>query len=534
MCIRDSINAEYGVFSSRMSEQRRTLHLDGESLTLEEVYLWGRSGQIDLAEDAWKRIDVAREMVDEIVRSDKVVYGVNTGFGNFANVVIDNEKLAELQKNLILSHATGVGNPLRIDQARRLLLLRINVLAKGRSGIRRETVQTLIEAFNKSCVSLIPEKGTVGASGDLAPLAHLALGLLGEGELWDPKEEKFLPARDVLLKYELKPLQLEAKEGLALINGTQFITALGAEALVRAEIVAKSADIITALSLEVLRGTTKAFSELIHKARPHKGQAKCAERLRALLNFESELRESHKNCGKVQDAYSLRCSPQVHGPAHDTIRFVKEILEVEINSATDNPMVFEETKEIISGGNFHGEYPAKFLDYLAIGVHELSSISVSRIERLVNQRLSGLPAFLVTDGGLNSGFMIAHCTAAALVSENKVLCHPSSVDSIPTSAGQEDHVSMGGWSSRKSLQVIDNVATVLAIELLCACQALDLLRPLQSTPPLEALHALVRKYVARYDKDRYMKVDIDMAKKLITDGELISVVKPLLSDPDLF
>nr|CAD7568868.1 unnamed protein product [Timema californicum] len=424
----------------------------------------------------------------------------------------------ELQYNLIRSHAAGVGTPLSPEKTRMLLALRINVLAKGHSGISLNTLSTLIDAFNASCLSMVPEQGSVGASGDLAPLAHLALGLLGEGEMWSPKTG-WENANKVLEAHGLKPLKLSAKEGIALINGTQLITSLGAEAVERAYIIALQADVVAALTLEVLKGTSRAFDSDVQLIRPHKGQIEVARRLRALLHSEmypSQIAESHRFCNRVQDAYTLRCCPQVHGIVHDTIDFVEGVITVEINTLltlavlNDVPfrvtstviavldlvqIVFAERGEIISAGNFHGEYPAKALDYLAVGVHELASMSERRIERLVNPALSELPAFLVKDGGLNSGFMLAHCTAAALVSENKVLCHPASVDSLSTSAGTEDHVSMGGYAARKSLQVLDNVERVIAIELLAACQAIEFLRPLKTTVPLEEVYNVIRSSI---------------------------------------
>ncbi|KAI4825969.1 hypothetical protein KUCAC02_021628 [Chaenocephalus aceratus] len=468
-----------------------------------------RSGQlgrglykIKLTLEAEKKVVQSRELLDTIVKENKVVYGITTGFGKFARTVIP-----ELQENLVRSHSAGVGNPLSPERTRMLLALRINVLAKGYSGISPETLDQMIQAFN------------VGASGDLAPLSHLALGLMGEGKMWSPKSG-WADAKYVLEAHGLKPISLKPKEGLALINGTQMITSLGAEAVERAEAIARQADIIAALTLEVLKGTTKAFDSDIHKLRPHPGQIEVALRFRSLLDSDhhpSEIAESHRFCDRVQDAYTMRCCPQVHGITNDTINFVKNIINTEINSATDNPMVFSERGETISGGNFHGEYPAKALDFLAIAVHELASISERRIERLCNPSLSELPAFLVNEGGLNSGFMIAHCTAASLVSENKVLCHPSSVDSLSTSAATEDHVSMGGWAARKALRVVEHVEQVLAIELLAACQGIEFLRPLRTTTPLEKVYELVRSVVKPWMKDRFMSPDIEAAHRLLLD-----------------
>lgn len=584
----------------------RPLLLDGVSLCVEElVALSTGERRIDLSPDAWERVQHGREVVDNILKdTTRVAYGINTGFGLFSNVVISPDKLTELQENLIRSHSSGTGEPLTPNQTRMLLALRINVLSKGHSGIRVETLRQLIDAFNADCLSVVPSKGTVGASGDLAPLAHLALGMMGEGKMWSKIVEngvtrfEIADSADVLAKNGLKPVQLGAKEGLAMINGTQLITSIGAQAVARAENVTRVADVAVALSLEVLMGTVNAFHPRIHEVRPHTGQRLVADRIRTLLQADqpSELFRSHNYVGKVQDAYTLRCAPQIHGIVHDTIQFVKGIINVEMNSATDNPMVFtgsadvttdfnphpdsdseqkasvdeseistlsdakDEIKRlkaivqsqndhhasglkrtsdtfyrggggfIISGGNFHGEYPAKVLDYLAIAVHEIASVSERRIERLVNPSLSNLPAFLVKEGGLNSGFMIAHCTAAALVSENKVLTHPSSVDSISTSGGKEDHVSMGGFAARKALTVVEHVETVVAIELLAGCQALDLLRPLRTTAALEAVYSVVRSKVPPLVKDRFMQPDIDAVLELVRNGAIYAAAQPFLEN----
>uniref|UniRef100_A0A8C9YSN7 Histidine ammonia-lyase n=1 Tax=Sander lucioperca TaxID=283035 RepID=A0A8C9YSN7_SANLU len=498
-------------------EPKEYISLDGKSLTTAALVSLGQGlFKIKLTPEAQGKAIKCREVIDAFIREDRVVYGVNTGFGMFARTLIPKEQLAQLQANVIRSHCAGVSAPLSVERTRMLLVLRINVLAKGYSGVSKETIDAMIKAFNASCLSWVPEKGTVGASGDLAPLAHLTLGLMGEGRMWSP-QSGWADAKAVLEGHGLKPLILKPKEGIALINGTQLISSLGAEAVERALGVARQADIIAALSFEALKGTTKAF-HTIHAARPHPGQMEVAARLRSLLDsdvFPSQISESHRSCDRVQDAYTLRCIPQVHGVVHDTIAFVQKVISTELNSATDNPLVFAETGEIMSGGNFHGEYPAKALDYLAIGVHELASISERRIERLVNPALSELPAFLVQDGGLNSGFMIAHCTAAALVSESKALCHPSSVDSLSTSAATEDHVSMGGWAARKALRVVEHVEQVLAIELLAACQALEFLRPLKTTTPLEKVHELLRSVVSPWDKDRIMSPDIEAAHALV-------------------
>ncbi|XP_038069651.1 histidine ammonia-lyase-like [Patiria miniata] len=509
------------------------LSLDGCSLSTDDLMKLGEgSYNIKLTDKAWEKVTKARELLEKIVEENKVVYGVTTGFGKFARVVIPPEKLNELQENLIRSHAAGVGQPLSPERTRRLLALRLNVIAKGHSGLSPKNLRSMIDAFNSSCLPWVPEKGTVGASGDLAPLSHLALGMMGEGKMWSPRTG-WADAKTILKMHGVEPVVLGPKEGIALINGTQLITALGTEAVERAAAIARQADVVAALTLDVLKGTNSAFESHIHAARPHKGQMKVASNLRSLLASDvhpSEISESHRFCDRVQDAYTLRCCPQVHGIVNDTIEFVKGILTTELNSATDNPMVFADRQETISGGNFHGEYPAKVLDYLAIGVHELACISERRTERLVNPSLSELPAFLVNDGGNNSGFMIAHCTAAALVSENKVLTHPASVDSLPTSANQEDHVSMGGFSARKCLTVVEHVEQVLAIELLAACQGIEFLRPLKTTAPLEEVYKLVRSVVAPWDKDRYMAPDIEAATKLLQEEKVWKVVKPYMDN----
>jgi len=529
-----------GVFPDRImsnTEPERVQYLDGNTLEISTLVHLGYQKvktHIALTDEAWERVRSARQVIDDIVESKQIVYGINTGFGKFATVVIPEEECGHLQENLIRSHAAGLGQPLSLERTRMLLALRINVLAKGFSGIREETLRQLIEAFNNNCLSRVPMKGTVGASGDLAPLAHLALGLMGEGEMWDVEHHTFSPAMEVLERHSLSPISLSFKEGLAMINGTQMIGALAAEAVFRATKLVHTADIVAAMTLEALRGSPKAFMSRVHEARPHTGQIRVASRLRALLhskNNPSEIYLSHENCNRVQDSYTLRCVPQVHGVVEDTLDFVARIITTELNSATDNPMVFSDINKTISAGNFHGEYPAKSCDYLTIAVQELANISERRIERLMNPDLSDLPAFLVQNGGLNSGFMIAHCTAAALTSESKTLCYPASVDTISTSAAKEDHVSMGGWAARKCLEVIENVENVLAIELLCACQALDF-HELKSTTPLELVHQLVRQQVKHYQRDRFMSPDIENAAKLVRSGQIWAAVRPYLPEDD--
>ncbi|NXF34017.1 HUTH lyase, partial [Nyctibius bracteatus] len=519
---------------SKYREPEQYISLDGNSLTTEDLVNLGKGlYKIKLTPEAEAKVKQSREVIERIVKEQTVVYGITTGFGKFARTVIPNSKLKELQVNLVRSHSAGVGKPLSPERSRMLLALRINVLAKGYSGISLETLQQVIEAFNASCLPYIPEKGTVGASGDLAPLSHLTLGLIGEGKMWSPKSG-WADAKYVLEAHGLRPITLKPKEGLALINGTQMITSLGCEAVERASAIARQADIIAALTLEVLKGTTRAFDTDIHAVRPHRGQSEVAFRFRSLLDSDhhpSEIAESHRFCDRVQDAYTMRCCPQQgKGAAFRASGFVGHFFCIDVKTMNWGKMVFAERAETISGGNFHGEYPAKALDYLAIGVHELAAISERRIERLCNPSLSELPAFLVTEGGLNSGFMIAHCTAAALVSENKALCHPSSVDSLSTSAATEDHVSMGGWAARKALRVIEHVEQVLAIELLAACQGIEFLRPLRTTTPLEKVYDLVRSVVRPWMKDRFMAPDIEAAHRLLVEqkASVWEVAKPYI------
>ena len=507
------------------------VHIDGNNLTIPELLsLSDFDKKIALLPQVRERIDSARRFLESRIEKGETIYGINTGFGKLANTRIPHENIEQLQKNLILSHSAGVGPPLSLKQTRLMFALRINVLAKGYSGVSYSLISHLVELFNKGIIPPIPEQGTAGASGDLAPLSHLAYGLMGNGELWSPATG-WGQAKEVLEANNLSPISLMFKEGLSLINGTQFISSLGVEAVNRAKLLCLQADVIAALTLEAYSGSTVPFSPHLHKIRPHKGQGKCAQRLRALLHsvmYPSDISKQHANCRRVQDPYSIRCTPQVHGIVADTIDFVSGVIETEINSATDNPTVFPEYEQILSGGNFHGEYPAKVLDYLAIAIHELASISERRIEQLVNPNLAGLPGFLVNASGLNSGFMIAHVTASSLVSENKVLCHPSSIDSISTSAGQEDHVSMGGTCARKALKVIDNVEFVLAIELLAACQGIDLVRPNRTNLPLESVHKLVRSSIPFWDSDRFMAADINKSRDILRAGTIWELVEPFI------
>jgi histidine ammonia-lyase len=492
--------------------------LDGERLTLEDLETVAR-GRLSVALEpaARERVARARAVVDAAVARGDVVYGVTTGFGNFADVVIPRDRLGELQLNLVRSHAAGVGEPLDAAETRALMLLRANVLAKGFSGVRPQTLDLLVGMLNADVLPLIPSQGSVGASGDLAPLAHLALALVGEGSCRGDRGPRASAA--ALGRAGLAPVVLEAKEGLALINGTQLMAAVTGLALAEAWRLARTADVTGALALDALKGTDVAFDARIHAARPHPGQRASAANLRRLLQG-SAIRASHRDCGKVQDAYSLRCIPQVHGAVRDALAFVTATLAVEINAATDNPMVFAETGELLSGGNFHGEPVALAADVLAIAAAELGSIAERRIERLVNPALSGLPAFLTREGGINSGLMLAQVTAAALASENKSLAHPASVDSIPTSANKEDHVSMGVTAARKAARAMANTRRILGIEAIAACQALEFHRPLGTSPALQAAYNRLRARVPPLERDRVLAPDIEAAADLVRDGVL--------------
>jgi histidine ammonia-lyase len=484
--------------------------------------------RVGLNDEAKQRVHAARALVEKRVESDEPVYGVNTGFGFLSNVSIPKKDLAQLQVNLIRSHSTGVGPPLTAEQTRALMLLRANVMATGRSGVREETIQLLLAMLNEDVLPIVPSKGSVGASGDLAPLAHLALAMIGEGQVRHRGVVK--PSKEALLQVGLQPLEPAPKEGLCLINGTQAMGALGCLGLLDSEELAKIADIAGAMSIEGQKGTPTAFDERIQKVRPHPGQIASASNLRRLL-ADSAIVESHADCGKVQDAYSFRCMPQVHGATRDALEYVRRTLEVEINSATDNPLVFAETDAMLSGGNFHGQPLALALDFLAIAVSELANISDRRVEQLIDPALSGLPAFLSVDPGLNSGFMLAQVTSASLINENRVLCHPASTDSIPTSANREDHVSMGMTSARKALEVVANTRTCLAIELLCAAQAIDLLK-LRPGRGVEAAHRALRERVPFLEQDRVLSADIEAVDALCASGELVRAVEAAVGPLD--
>jgi histidine ammonia-lyase len=502
---------------------RARILIDGDTLKLEEILQVARNeATVELAPAAAARVRASRALVDRVAAGDTPSYGINTGFGTLAEVRIDKKDLRDLQRNLILSHACGVGTPLPLPEARALLLLRCNVLAKGYSGIRPETLGLALDMLNRDVVPVVPERGSVGASGDLAPLAHLALVLIGEGEAFHQGQR--MPARQALERAGLQPVVLEAKEGLALVNGTQAMCAVGTLLQLRAETLADIADVAGAMTLEGLLGSHKPFIPEIHDVRAHPGQKDCAAHLRRIL-AGSELVETHVNCSKVQDPYSLRCMPQVHGAAREGMAFARRILEVEVNSATDNPLVFTETERIVSGGNFHGQPISLAMDVVAMALTQLSSISERRVEQLVNPSLSGLPAFLAKNSGLNSGFMIAQVTSAALVAESRVLSHPASVDSIPSSAGREDHVSMGMTAALKGRQVSDFTRSCLAIEVLCAAQALDFRLPVKPGKGALAAYELVRSKVPHMDRDRELHKDIEAVSQLIDSGALHAAVK---------
>jgi histidine ammonia-lyase len=499
------------------------LPIDGTHLDLEGLEAVARRGRpVALAPAARAAVAASRRVVDDAVARGSVVYGVTTGFGSFADVRIPLDHLRELQLNLLRSHAAGVGEPIGEEETRALMLLRANVLARGFSGVRPETLDLLIAMLNRHLHPLVPSRGSVGASGDLAPLAHLALALVGEGEC--RFEGRALPTGDALRAAALSPVVLEPKEGIALINGTQLMTALAGLALADASRLTRTADVVGALTLDALEGTDVAFDERIQAARPHPGQTSSARNLRRLLDG-SAVRASHRECGRVQDAYSLRCMPQVHGAARDALGYVSRTVAVELNAATDNPMVFADTGEILSGGNFHGQPVAIAADVLAIAVAELGAISERRTERLVNPALSGLPAFLAREGGLHSGLMMAQVTAAALASENKVLAHPASVDSIPTSAGKEDHVSMGATAAHKAARVVAHTGLILAVELIAAAEALEFRRPLRSSPALEAVHALLREAVPPHERDRVLGPEIEATAQRLCAGDFLAAAE---------
>lgn len=478
--------------------------------------------KIRLTQGSENRINRARELIERWVDEEKSIYGVTTGFGALSDVAISKEDTRQLQQNILMSHSAGTGRMLDEETVRAIMALRIKDFARGHSGVRLETAQHLITLLNNGIFPVVPEKGSVGASGDLVPLAHLSLVLIGLGEAYS--NGRRMSGMDALGGCGLNPLELESAEGLALINGTQVMTAIGGLAVYDALRLSRLIDVAASMSLEVLMGSRTEFDPRIHQLRPHPGQAAAADNMYRITR-NSEIVTSHKDCHRIQDAYTLRCSPQVHGAGKDAISYATRVLETEMNSSTNNPLIFPESQEFLLGGNFHGQPIALAMDFLCMAVSEFANISERRIERLVNPKLSGLPAFLVSDGGLNSGFMIAQYVAAALVSENKVLSHPACTDSIPTSANKEDHVSMGTISARKCRDIVNNAENVIAIELLCGAQALDLFTNVKPGEGTLAAYIAIRDTVPHLDRDRILHKDIHTVIQLMQNGTILDAVE---------
>lgn len=493
--------------------------IDGRTLTYEDVVAVARGYKsVDIASEVRDQVERTRRVLEDILAQDRVIYGVNTGFGHLASVRISDEELCKLQENLIISHAAGTGDPFPDEVVRAMILLRANSLARGLSGVRYELIEALVSLVNHDICPIIPEQGSLGASGDLAPLAHLALALLGKGKV--RMGGVLMDAALALERAGISPLTLMPKEGIGLINGTQAMTAVGAIALYDAVVLAITADAAASMSIEALRGIPDAFRPCLHQARPHQGQMECAEFISRLL--EGSRLVSAPGELRVQDAYSIRCIPQVHGATRDVLEYVRKVINTEINSVSDNPLVFPDG-QVISAGNFHGQPVALAMDFLSIATAELGNISERRIERLLNPALSGLPPFLAVQGGINSGFMISQYTAASLVSENKVLSAPASTDSIPVSASQEDHVSMGTIAARKARAVVKNVARILAIELMCACQALEFQGPEKLAPGTRRIYDLVRQVLPSLEEDRWLHPDIEAVTELVAEGRIAEV-----------
>lgn len=500
----------------------KTVILTGNTLTLEEVAQVCRFGApVALSDEAVQLILESRQVVDTIVAEDRVVYGITTGFGKFSDVVITGEECKLLQKNLIITHAVGAGEPFATEVSRGIILLRINNLAKGFSGARIETVNTMVEMLNKGVTPIVPQKGSLGASGDLAPLSHMVLPMLGLGEA--EYQGVRMSGSEAMEKAGIPTIELTAKEGLALINGTQVMTSVGALTVYDALSLLKTADIAAAMSYEAHYGVIDAMNPKIHEIRPHQGQMDTARIMRQLLENSKNITRQGEI--RVQDGYSLRCVPQIHGASKDAVNFVKLKVDIEINAVTDNPIILKETMEAISGGNFHGQPMALPFDFLAIAIAEIANVSERRIERMVNPAISGLPTFLTKDGGLNSGFMIVQYSAAALVSENKVMAHPASVDSIPSSANQEDHVSMGTIGARKAKEILGNARRVLAMELMCACQAIDLRGDKGMAAGTQSAYNTIRAKVTMLEEDRPLYGDIEACESVLIDGSLVAGVE---------
>jgi histidine ammonia-lyase len=495
-------------------------HFGKDALTSETLYRLARSPapKAIVAPETWQKVTKLRDNVETYLKSGKTFYGINTGFGFLSNVRIEQADLSALQQNLVRSHACGVGTLSSADVVRGLLLLRAHTFCLGYSGISRPVIETVLRFLSHDILPIIPEQGSVGASGDLAPLAHLALGLIGEGKCHF--EGALVDVQAALKAAKVDPVQLGPKEGLSLINGTQYMTVLAAFAVEEAKTLLKTADLIAALSLDAVRGTVAAFDPRIHQARPHLGQGLVAQNFYSkLYGAPDSIVKSHEGCDKVQDPYSFRCIPQVHGASRDCLDFVQQKVDIELNSVTDNPLVVDGS--IVSGGNFHGQIMALSMDFLTMAMSEIGSISERRTEKMTNPAMSGLPSFITKNGGLNSGYMIPHVVAAALASENKVLCHPASTDSIPTSADKEDHVSMGPIAARKCRTVIKNVSKILAIELLAACQGIDLLAPLEPNKILKEAYNLVRSVSPYMERDRSLHQDIETVAEMVLRGDFL-------------
>jgi len=497
--------------------------INGENLSIDDVLSVSRNNEtVEIDLSCFPKIQQSREIVEELLSSHHYIYGINTGFGELSNTHIDHSDVDRLQQNLIRSHACGVGKALSTDIVRAIMLLRINSLIKGYSGIRLEAIKLLLDMLNSKIHPIVPEKGSLGASGDLIPLAHLGLAMIGEGEV--ELDGRILSASVALEEKNLSSLQLKAKEGLALINGTPYMAALACLGLHDAKQLLKNAQISGAMALEALKGTDQAFRSELHEIRPHQGQKNIADNLWRLTQ-QSPIIQSHKDCDKVQDAYTLRCMPQVLGASHDVLSNFEKMLQIEINSVTDNPIILPQSREAISGGNFHGQPLAYHLDFLAIAVSEIGNLLERQIARLVDTKESGLPPFLTNHSGLNSGYMIPQYAAAALLTENKILSHPASTDSIPTSANKEDHVSMGATAGLKAHSIINNTKTIIAIHYLLTSQALDFHRPLQSAPGLQAVYDHIRKDVATLKEDRYIHHDLIHIEHSITNDEFIALIE---------
>lgn len=499
--------------------------IDGNNINIENLYQVAfLHQQIELAHLAKQKMLDSRNYIEACISKGETMYGVNTGFGAFSQIRINDHQIEELQRNLIRSHCAGVGKPFPSSIVRAIMLLRANTLARGHSGVRPDVVEKILELLNKNIIPWIPEQGSVGASGDLAPLSHLALTLMGEGFILEPNGKKRL-TKEIFLEKSIKPLVLKAKEGLSLINGCQVMTAIGMLALREALELIKLFDIAASMTLEATRGSRKPFDPLIAPTRPHPGEALTANNVLRILGTSSPIGETHLHCKKVQDAYSLRCVPAVHGAVKDVIVRSLQVLERECNSSTDNPLVFAHEGKVLSCGNFHGEPVALEMDFAAIAMANLGNISERRLAKLIDPTFSDLPAFLATDGGLQSGLMIVHVAAASLVSENKGLCHPASVDSIPTSSDKEDHVSMGTIAARKLMKVLENVKHILAMEFLGASQGIGFLSPLQPTAGVLAAYQKIREKVSFAKEDRVFSNDVEQIKEMIEDGSLLATVE---------